>query len=649
MAAPLVPPTDLATPEEAKHLEPSPVEGLFPTARGAHRSVWLFWLGFGLSCTLTSAGWSPLVSQLAGFLCFAAWVANNVDASKITWEMLFMLTDIFFREVGVRGQTNVPKHGPCILACGPHANQFLDPVVVASTSQRDDIGFIVAAVTTRRKFVGALARLIRGIPVERPQDLAKPLQGTISVQGAKVTGKGTKFTATCGARGQLFVKGSPTLQIEKVVDDTTLELRRGADNPINDVSCKHAPHIPQENFFTEVFNRLRNGKAVAVFPEGGSHDNTSLLALKPGVALMALKASVLFGRPVPVIPVGLNYFKGHRFRSRVFVDFQPAIYVSEEDVKLYSEGDSEDKKTAAARVLNNIREGMRNAMVEAPNYHTLTLFWTLRRLYVPTKAKIDSVAKQRLTRGFAEQYDKFKENPEVVQCLKSVSQYTDLLKQYGLRDYMVAKRMREAVESGSGQVVDNMELYSRLLYRLCLLIVWGLLWVPAGLLALPHVLISKHVAHKKAKEAVKNSSVKIAGRDVLGTWKVLTVMGLFPALHLVYTVAAYLMGGETWAVAYFFFMPFISFYNLKAQENLVRLFQSLKPIFLMINNNKLAEELVALREVCRTQTIKVVEEIGWGIPMSFQCDDPPPLLSSKHRNSSFGSIDWFPSDEPKGS
>ena len=66
---------------------------------------------------------------------------------------------------------------------------------------------------------------------------------------------------------------------------------------------------------------LAEGRAVALFPEGRSHSEPSLGALKTGAARMALQAGV----PVHIVPLGLTYAKKGRFRSRVRVEFGPAF------------------------------------------------------------------------------------------------------------------------------------------------------------------------------------------------------------------------------------------------------------------------------------------------------------------------------------
>lgn len=600
---------------------PDPTHGLFPAERrGAHRSLWLLWTGIGLTFTLNVCGVNPFIAQGVGMTCLLWWAGMNVDPSKVVWEFLFSFVDIFFREVGVRGAFAVPRKGPVIFAIAPHANQFLDPIVVGATACRDDIGYITAAATFRRKFVGQMAKWINGIPVERPQDLAKAVEGTASVSGTSVEGHGTLFTKLAPGH-VLYLKGCEPSAVKEIIDDTHLVLKYAVKEPVKNVSMKAAPAVDQETFFSQVFNHLQAGKAVGVFPEGGSHDNTHFLELKPGVALFCLGGSVRSGQAIPVVPVGLNYFKGHRFQSRVFVDYGAPMYPSEELMKMYSSGDSGQKREATSRLLQQIKEGLKNVTVEAADFNKLQLFWALRRLYVPSREKIDESVKQQLTRGFAEGYPKYKENPRVQNLIRLVEKYTDSLKQYGLRDYMVAKRMKGRVEAGEQTLVDRTELLLILARRMALLFFWALIWVPAGLLSVPFVLITRHVAKSKAKEAVAKSSVKIAGRDVLATWKVLVAIGLWPTMHMVYTFLTFAYGGKVYAVVYFFFMPFLSFANLKSQENMVKLSQSIIPVMLLLKNSKIAEEMVILREVCRKETASVVEDVGWGLRMDFSTEE----------------------------
>jgi glycerol-3-phosphate O-acyltransferase/dihydroxyacetone phosphate acyltransferase len=50
---------------------------------------------------------------------------------------------------------------------------------------------------------------------------------------------------------------------------------------------KIMPKVDQANVFENVSKVLAGGGCVAMFPEGGSHDQSDLLPFKAGIALMA--------------------------------------------------------------------------------------------------------------------------------------------------------------------------------------------------------------------------------------------------------------------------------------------------------------------------------------------------------------------------
>lgn len=59
--------------------------------------------------------------------------------------------------------------------------------------------------------------------------------------------------------------------------------------------------------------------------------------MKGGIAIMALETMACNpGLEVTVVPVGLNYFQGHKFRSRVFVDIGEPFVPSKQMVAQYN-------------------------------------------------------------------------------------------------------------------------------------------------------------------------------------------------------------------------------------------------------------------------------------------------------------------------
>lgn len=61
-----------------------------------------------------------------------------------------------------RGAWNIPKEGPVLFICAPHANQFLDPLLLFTEVRRESgrrTAILTAAKSMERKFIGFIARL----------------------------------------------------------------------------------------------------------------------------------------------------------------------------------------------------------------------------------------------------------------------------------------------------------------------------------------------------------------------------------------------------------------------------------------------------------------------------------------------------------
>lgn len=67
--------------------------------------------------------------------------------------------------------------------------------------------------------------------------------------------------------------------------------------------------------FSAVRDALTGGAAVGIFPEGISHSEPSISALKTGAARIALDAAAVVGKPIPIVPVGLVFRARQIFRS----------------------------------------------------------------------------------------------------------------------------------------------------------------------------------------------------------------------------------------------------------------------------------------------------------------------------------------------
>ena len=75
--------------------------------------------------------------------------------------------------------------------------------------------------------------------------------------------------------------------------------------------------------FESCFEVLEEGRTLCIFPEGISHNDPQLKQLKTGAARIALESEERHGwkQGVQLVPVGLNFRRAPRLRSRVTIDF----------------------------------------------------------------------------------------------------------------------------------------------------------------------------------------------------------------------------------------------------------------------------------------------------------------------------------------
>jgi glycerol-3-phosphate O-acyltransferase/dihydroxyacetone phosphate acyltransferase len=315
------------------------------------------------------------VKAVCGFFGFSSWwfavaavgamvsilYANFFELSYFMTKLFFYsILSIFFSSMEILGKENVPDHGPIIFTAN-HMNQFVDAaVMVVANAHR--LQFLIAEKSFNQRIIGDLAKALGSIPVARPQDSAQKGPGKIRFEGLRLRGDGTAFTSL--KKGDKLRPGrSPNAyKVKAVLSDVEAELAEelGEPSPLDEPECQTQPRPPrskdnstasmqsvqatvpasiqaapadvwvaydvlafvdQSKVFEKVHAALAQGSCIGIFPEGGSHDNTDLLPLKVGVASIAFGVLDKFDVNVPIVPVGLNYFRGHRFRGRVVVEF----------------------------------------------------------------------------------------------------------------------------------------------------------------------------------------------------------------------------------------------------------------------------------------------------------------------------------------
>ena len=239
-----------------------------------------------------------------------------------------------------------------------------------------------------------------------------------------------------------------------------------------------------------------------------------------------------------------------------------------------------------------------------------------------------------LNRRLVAGYTHYKDDPRIINLKKSVNDYNKQLWLLGVRDHQV--------EYAKFSVI---KVVFTLLYRLGKLGVLIIGTLPGLLLFAPVFIASKVISIRKSREALAASTVKLQGRDVMATWKLLVSLALAPALYAFYTIVlAYWTYRNRvqgyipewvpiWMVVIFglTFFPSITFAALRIGETGMDILKSLKPLVLSLNPTS-SNTLVRLREKRVKLSAEVTDLINTLGPEMFPDFDNARIVADPFRD-----------------
>jgi len=291
--------------------------------------------------------------------------------------------------------------------------------------------------------------------------------------------------------------------------------------------------------------------------------------------------------------------------------------------------------------------------VSAPTHSTLEILWAVERLYRPNGVRISHALRTSLARRLGRGYEHFKDDPEVQLMFQKIGKYNTTLKQYGLKDWQVAKTN-----------LGRLQAFRLLIWRLMLGSMYVSAALPGLVLNAPVIVLTRIISRKKRIDALKASSVKIAAIDVVGTWKVLVAMVLVPVLAFVVypSLAIFVAWKMGWNVlntwAYFAVLqPALSYMSFRSVEVGWEILSSLIPLTLAIfdpsTSVTLREERAKLQEDLRKLINKYGEKLFGpdfrGLPDELDRDAVVKRVSSLPSLSTLAAHfrdsaddDWFP-------
>ena len=445
---------------------------------------------------------------------------------------LRQITGNYFRNIHVDQVENMPLSGPTILCCN-HSNQFMDAMLLISHCPRP-LSFCFAASSFSKPIVGYLAKKINVIPVNRAEDLKIGGKGKIIMTSdTDIKGFGTKFISEIkknknfklGIHSLLIMK-KYIVMVEKVIDEENIKVRSDPntyelikkENKDKKLNYQFIPKLDNSLMFKETTKKLIEGKAICIFPEGTSHDNTHLLKLKPGVAYIALEAMANYGvKNIKLLSCGLSYFSRDEFRSDLILKFGIPIEIPESLANTFKV----NKKQAIDLVLKIVETQMRSVTLTTPTYKEYMLVKMLRDLYVPTDMELPAEKSSDLARRISHIYDLLRDTKEAKEIKNKVEKYMNPLEHLGIED-------RDLLEIS----LNYNLLWKQFLFSLIIFLVNLIFLFPMLLISFPLVAWVNRTAEFERNKSVEKNPNKIEGKDVVSSVKVVTFVKFLPIVGL---------------------------------------------------------------------------------------------------------------------
>lgn len=199
-----------------------------------------------------------------------------------------------------------------------------------------------------------------------------------------------------------------------------------------------------EESFARCHEVLAAGGAVALFPEGVSHNEPALQPLRTGAARIALGAEAAHGPlGVVVVPVGLAFTRRERFRSRALVQVGDPITAAAA-IGAGVGGGGADPTAPVRRLTAAIDRGLQAVTLSYRSWDEARRIARAADLYarpaldVPREGRLaDAVPLRRaFIEGYADLRRRFPAATAAVE--EAVDRYDELLAAAGLRDDQVA-------------------------------------------------------------------------------------------------------------------------------------------------------------------------------------------------------------------
>jgi glycerol-3-phosphate O-acyltransferase / dihydroxyacetone phosphate acyltransferase len=305
---------------------------------------------------------------------------------------------------------------------------------------------------------------------------------------------------------------------------------------------------------------LKRSGAIAIFPEGVSHDSPKLMPLKTGAARIGLGAVSVGQNPnsldLKIIPVGLYYTNKTTFRSEALLHFGEPIDV----LPVELDEDGQPPKQEVKELTAKIETGLREVTVNAETETDLGIARVAEEVLTSTTPHQENLAERLdiLQKFLAEP-----QNQEDEKLEKRLAEYDKKLRQLGIESEFLALA----------------DFSKKFVLKQALLRSWYLL------LFAPLVIIGAilHFPAYKLCGVIASVETKKRHFDMASTMKALSGLVLMPLTWLI--IAGVLLYFFDWKIAlvsipFSFLCGWIALRSLEEIDELRGWFKAIKVFFL---------------------------------------------------------------------
>ncbi len=341
--------------------------------------------------------------------------------------------------------------------------------------------------------------------------------------------------------------------------------------------------------FARVHRLLADGGAIALFPEGTSHNDPHLRPFKTGAARMALGATAMgpADRPVQIVPTGLYYTAKTTFRSSALVYFGTPIVAGA--VPLDSDG--EPPVGSVRELTARLTASLAEVTLQADQHEALALVTRAERIFSsadPAGPHLELVdqfeMRRRLLAGYAVLRQRAPERLAELQGM--IARYEAKLAVAGLSP--------ESVAPGR---IDGGRLFRYAVSTLAVVTVMLPLAIAGIVIHFPAYRLVGPLASRFAR-----------GRDVIATAKILAACAAFPMTWIAVSLLVGLAFGAGWAMVAMVMTPLSGYIALIFMERLDRMIGASRALALLLLRPIAFQRLVAERRRIREAILQAGEE-----------------------------------------